>query len=536
MSFDPKPFNVFLGLGTWAAVVGVVLGLSVLVLLLTSLLSQGKRGPGLLLGHLRDGVYDWLRISWRRVWALTVLTFRESMRRKIFAIGVIFILLIMFAGWFMENSTERPDMQVKRHVSFVLTAISWLIVPVVLLISCWGLPEDIRARSLHTVVTKPVRRNEIVLGRVFGFGLIGTLALLIMATAGYFWIDRNLSGEAREMLTARVPVYGELGWLDREGKDTHAGVNVGDVWSYRSFIAGNTKARAIWDFNGIDKNSFRKNPETGELELHLESSFNVFRTFKGNLDRGISGRVTFVNDSKELRVPYAPFEVKEFHAGANVSVIPRKLTYGGKTADLLDDIVEDGKLRVEVECMTPGQFLGMAQPDLFIRLPERSFGTSFAKAIFGVWLMMATTVVLGVTFSCIVKGPVATLATGVVLVIGKSFWGFMSELAAGDVKGGGTVESVVRIYQHLNPQVQMEEGVGRTVIESVDAVPHGFVWGATHLIPDFSKFDLTAYVANGFDVPFSAALLPAMATAIGFTVPWMVFAYFALKYRELESK
>lgn len=542
MSFDAKPFNMFFGLGTWALVVGVVVGLALVVLLLTSLFSFGIGGPGRVFRQIGEAVRDWTGMSFRRVVALTRLTFLESMRRKTFTVGVIFVLLIMFAGWFMGDTTEHPDMQVKRYVSFVLTAISWLIIPVVLLLSCWGLPEDIRARTLHTVVTKPVRRSEVVLGRVLGFALIGTVALLIMGGVGYVWIERQVTSDARHMLIARVPVYGELSWIDREGNDARSGVNVGDLWSYRSFIDGNTRARAIWDFEGLDENSFRKNPETGELELHLESNFNVFRTHKGNIEAGVRGRYTFVKRNEEgtedvLRVPYATFTVKEFRSGANVEIVPRKLTYERtKTADLLDDLISDGKLRIEVECLSSGQFLGMARPDLFIRLPERSFATSFCKAMFGVWMMMATTVVLCVTFSCLAKGPVATLAAGVFLVIGRSFTGFMTSLAQGDLKGSGTIESIIRIHRHLNPQVPMEEGAGLSVVQVLDMISNSWVWVGTYMIPDFSKFDLTEYVANGFDVPFSSALLPAMATAVGYSLPMIIFAYFFLKYRELESK
>ncbi len=478
-------------------------------------------------------------MSPRRIWALTVLTFREAMRRKVFTIGVIFILLIMFAGWYLDDGTERPDMQVKRYVSFMLTTISWLILPVVVILSCWGLPEDIRARSLHTVVTKPVKRNEIVLGRIFGFTLVGTVALLAMSAAGFAWLMRSFDEPTRESLTARVPVYGELSWLNKEGNEALQGDNVGDMWTFRSYIAGNTNARAIWDFDGIDENSFRTNPETGELELHVESTFNVFRSFKGDLEQGILARYTFVNEKDEKIGAVAPFEVKEFRDGANVMILPRKIpdtSDPSNTFDILDDLVDDGKLRVQVECLTAGQYLGMAPPDLFIRLPEEQFAASYAKAILGIWMMMFMAVVLSVCLSCVVKGPVATLAAASILVIGKSFSGFLTKLAAGDVEGGGVIEGIVRIHRHITPNIEFQEGTGKSVVKAIDTLPQVYIQLSRYLIPDLSNFDMTEYVANGFDVPFSAALLPAIATTVGYTIPWIILAYFALKYRELESK
>ena len=83
----------------------------------------------------------------------------------------MFAVLLMFAGWFLADANERPELQATVHITFLLTAIAWLILPAVIFLSCWALPEDIRIRSLHTVVTKPARRLEIVIGRMAGMGM-----------------------------------------------------------------------------------------------------------------------------------------------------------------------------------------------------------------------------------------------------------------------------------------------------------------------------------------------------------------------------
>ena len=73
---------------------------------------------------------------------------------------MIFAVLFMFGSWFLTSAGEKADIQIQRHVVFVFTAVSWLVLPVVLMLACWGIPEDIKARSMHTVVTKPVRRDR----------------------------------------------------------------------------------------------------------------------------------------------------------------------------------------------------------------------------------------------------------------------------------------------------------------------------------------------------------------------------------------
>jgi len=537
MNFDPVPFDLVDGLLQWGAALGIVFGGLFLLTLVISLVTQGARGPVLLIEQIGAAFRDWLSISPRRVMAIALNTFRESWRKKVFSVGVIFVLLIMFAGWFMGSNDTQPAVQVKLFVSFILTAISWLILPLIVLLACWGLPDDIKARSLHTVVTKPVYRSEVVMGRILGFTAIGTIALVVMGGAGYLWLQRQINDANRSALVARVPVYGEISWLDRQGQPTESGINVGDEDEFRSFIAGSSQARAIWDFENVSADSLRTDPQTGEPVLVLESSFQVFRSFKGDLERGIRARYTFVNPTKNLRAPYTPFEVKEFRDGANVEMIPRKLTIPGKgTVDLIDDLVDDGKLRVEVECLTTAQFIGMARPDLFIRLPDENFGLNFLKALFGIWMLMVLAVVLCVGLSCLVKGPVATLAACAILVVGKSFAGFLSAVAAGKMEGGGVVESMIRIYTHTTPNIEFQESTAKTVVENIDKVPNAFLQVCQRMIPNLGVFDFTEYVASGFNVPFSAAMLPAIAVLLGFTIPWIFLAYLALKFRELESK
>ena len=67
-----------------------------------------------------------------------------------------------------------------------------------------------------------------------------------------------------------------------------SGVNVGHEWAYRSYIEGGTLAAAIWTFDGMTADGY---PEGFDLELNLR----VFRTHKGNIEKGIRGTITIRN-------------------------------------------------------------------------------------------------------------------------------------------------------------------------------------------------------------------------------------------------
>lgn len=547
LSFNPVEFDLFAGFIHWIAIMLVVAVVAFVTALVTSVLTLGFAGPPLLLQHIAGGVVDILGTSPRRCMALTRLTFREAWRRKTLWVFAVFAVLFLFAGWFLADVTVDADLQVKNYVSFVLRTISWLILPVVLLLSCWGLPEDIKARSLHTVVTKPVRRHEIVLGRILGFCGIGGFVLAVMSIVGYVWINRQLPEAVGSQLTARVPVFGELSFVDNEGKgnDTQgkaltAGINVGDEDMFRSFIEGNTKARAIWEFSNLDKSRL-----DGEGQLSLESSFQSFRTYKGNIERQLMCQFSLVNPAKNLRVPLKPFEVREFRRNVYDVVKENKTLQddAGKSVTVAD-VIDGGHLRVEVACLSSAQFLGMARPDLFVRLPDRPFAASYFKSIFNIGLMMVMVVVLGVMSGCFLKGPVATILAASVVIIGRMAHGFLHSLTTGRLEfnkdlamqGTGVLDALYRLPTHMTPGVDLEDKFIFRVMKAFDSLVLNGLWAVEHLLPDFGSFDTTEYVANAFDVPWAEALLPSLATTVGFCLPWILVGYFSLRVRELEAK
>lgn len=570
MTFDRDPFVFLTALRDWLLVFGGFVGIIFASIVLVALGIYGASGPVAVMGRLRQGLYDFVNLSPKRVWAISLLTIMEAWRRKALWVFAVFAFLMMFAGWFLDSEL-RADMQLKNAVSFSLTTVSWLTIPVLLLLSCWGIPEDIRVRSLHTVVTKPVRRNEILLGRILGFSSVAAIIVTIMGVVGYVWILRQVPEDEHPELSfgkrfclavgllpelpedtsvkkfCRMPVYGTLEFIDREGNISKAGINTGDIWEFRSYIEGGTKASAIYRFPVSDPVD----------QIKLESRFEAFRTHKGRIGQSLLVRYVLVNPDKQLRVPLPSFEIKEF--SLNEHYVKREVSYydedlrDTRTVDLFNDLVhvhvnpkdkiEQKVLQIEVQCLDSGQYLGMARPDLFIRLPDRSFLVGYFKAVFGIWLLTVFIVSIGVTASTFVKGPVATLLTGCYaivgageMILGKDVRGFMIKLVTGEQKGGGPVEAWYRLVTHMNDTLELPNTVGVQIMQGIDKVLLSILWLMQHLIPDLSSFGMSAYVANGFDVPWGVELSRSIAMTIGYLIPCVLVGYYSLTLRELEAK
>src|SRR6186997_2807133 len=112
----------------------------------------------------------------------------SSLRRRRGASGRLLVWRSrsVFAGWFLQTGYREPG---KLFFSFVLTASTYLVLLIALLVSAFSLPNDFKSKTIYTVVTKPVRASDIVLGRILGFTIVGTVLLAIMAlfSAGFVW-------------------------------------------------------------------------------------------------------------------------------------------------------------------------------------------------------------------------------------------------------------------------------------------------------------------------------------------------------------
>jgi ABC-type transport system involved in multi-copper enzyme maturation permease subunit len=135
----------------------------------------------------------------RSILILSKLTFREAMRRRIMLAGLILgvSFLIIFSMGFhfiltevRAESAAGPSQGTARIaeiegmnalVMMGLYAVTFLAIAMAALLGADTLAGEINSGTIQTIVTKPIRRADVVLGKWLGFaGLLG-LYLLLMA-------------------------------------------------------------------------------------------------------------------------------------------------------------------------------------------------------------------------------------------------------------------------------------------------------------------------------------------------------------------
>ena len=610
----------------WLTVVGVLLAAGVVIGYLVAAVRHGPQAAFRITGRvLLNGLLDLTLMSPRRIWALTWLAVRDALRRRIVVVFGVFIVVLSFAGWFLDPGTDEPA---RLYLSFVLTATSYLVLLLALFLSVFSLPADLKSKTLHTIVTKPVRPSEIVLGRMLGFTVVGTILLAVMGTISYVFVVRGLAhvhevaqadltpvsqaeggsgtmrgvssrvhghrhdvfidadgkgrletaqshwhsvareeqgdktayivGPSQGMLVARVSVYGKLRFVDNDRNEKDKGRNVGDEWTYRSYIEGGTLAAAIWTFEDV-------RPETFPSRLPVEMTLGVYRTYKGDIEERIPGSLLVRNPKTGLTAEAKIFKSREF--STDVQYIPREIlaanvyylkrddqgkdgvryvreevdtrTASKPQLDLFEDLTDDGKMEIWLQCLSPQQFLGAAQADMYLRARDASFALNFAKGYFGIWMQMVLVIAFGVMFSTFLSGPVAMIAT-VGALLGGFFRPFMMALAVGvtpegkPVYGGGPVESFIRMLTQQNMIVEMEPGLQRTVAETIDGALKPLLKAMAQILPEFNQFSSADYVAYGFNISGDWVAEHGLTT-LGFFVALFVAGYFFLKTREVAK-
>ncbi|MDR0704118.1 MAG: hypothetical protein LBF88_03940 [Planctomycetaceae bacterium] len=174
----------------WIKAVAVLLVTALVVGALLSVIRYGFSGflrP--FYRAVERGVKNLTSLSFARTWAIARLTIKESIRRRVLIVFALFMVLLLFAGWFLDPNSEDPA---KLYMSFVMGATTVLVLLLSLFLSSFSLPTDFKTKTIYSVVTKPVRSSELVFGRVLGIGLIGTIILILMGVASYAFVTNGL--------------------------------------------------------------------------------------------------------------------------------------------------------------------------------------------------------------------------------------------------------------------------------------------------------------------------------------------------------
>jgi ABC-type transport system involved in multi-copper enzyme maturation permease subunit len=612
-------------------------------------------------------VIELVSIRARRLYAIAKLSVIEANRRMWapWVVLVVFGVILAFTHWFLQPPEQRPAEVGRLYIDTLMVLCSLLITVLVSVLSPISLPQDIQNQTIYTVVSKPVRRLELVWGRMIGFMALVTVLIAVFGGISLIYLQRNVGGTIKETerqaeslaqtdprrssqlfeqadqlrtrMSARKAINGSLTFLDSKGNPKLKGIDVGqdtgETREPRSHIEGATPATAKWEYGiipdpynprafidrripvddllkvgtieylenqaltreyGLDALSQGQIPTRNEAEkarlaaeapriraevdafrldsqkkqrqaqeldtkaeaadkagkadeaqalrdesaaLHsppvqLEMTFNIYRTTKGRVGDPVFAELEVVNPNSESqpgrpvpRITQPPFRsifpIREYYT--NKQLIPASYLVGS-----------NGGLRVEVRCISPTQYLGMAESDLYILKQRGDFGWNFAMGLAGIWLQAMVLTAIGVFAGTFLSWPMALLTTLAFYIAGQLAFSFFRDIAFQSMIGGGPFESLIRLVTHDNQMTELSPTLAVVVAKTLDALTMPVLTRLAYIVPNFGAMDVTNTVAEGFEVDWKL-MVGNLGLALAYALPFSIGGYFILKNREVAA-
>ncbi len=124
-----------------------------------------------------------------RIIAILENTFKESLRQKILLLLVIFALLLIVVSAFMEPFALGEAPKILRDFGMATASLFGILTTII--IGSALLHKDIEKKTIYTVLSKPVRRGEVILGKFLGLSVLVfvlvTAMLLIHQVVIFFY-------------------------------------------------------------------------------------------------------------------------------------------------------------------------------------------------------------------------------------------------------------------------------------------------------------------------------------------------------------
>lgn len=127
--------------------------------------------------------------------------FRESVRDKVLYNLVFFAIVLMSASYLIGQLTAGQDVKIIKDLGLAATSIFGLFIAVFIGIGL--VSKEVEKRSIYSLLSKPIERYQLVLGKYLGLVLTLAVNLSVMAAALYLVLA---------YMSWVAPAGAELGW------------------------------------------------------------------------------------------------------------------------------------------------------------------------------------------------------------------------------------------------------------------------------------------------------------------------------------
>ena len=135
---------------------------------------------------------------------IAVSVFKESVRDKVLYNLVFFAVLLIAVSYLLSQLTAGQDMKVIKDLGLAAMSLFGLFIAVFIGIGL--VSKEIERKTLYTVLARPVRRWEFIVGKFFGLAgtlVVNTVLMAVGVFAALLYVSHQVTG-------ADVPVLAAL--------------------------------------------------------------------------------------------------------------------------------------------------------------------------------------------------------------------------------------------------------------------------------------------------------------------------------------
>ena len=115
----------------------------------------------------------------RKIAALSLIAVKEAIGKKVIYLSILFALIIILVSRIFTSITPGAELSFMTDIGLV--TISFLGGLVTLFLASDFIPDEIRKKTIYTVLTYPVRRFEFILGKFLGVSAVVLLSHSLMS-------------------------------------------------------------------------------------------------------------------------------------------------------------------------------------------------------------------------------------------------------------------------------------------------------------------------------------------------------------------
>ena len=117
--------------------------------------------------------------------AVAINTIRQALRIKLAVVFTILLLVLLPVLGFTTTGDETLKGRLQTFVSYALSLTSFLLCLLTIIVSIYTVTSDIEQKQIYTVITKPIRRSQILAGKLLGVIALDVILLCLFSAIIY---------------------------------------------------------------------------------------------------------------------------------------------------------------------------------------------------------------------------------------------------------------------------------------------------------------------------------------------------------------